>query len=460
MTRVLAPLLAALAALVIAAPASAAPGFHGMSGSALFDHAGRAIGGTDQLDRLARSGVSFVRTDAPWATVEPWGPGTAQPRRWAELDRKVAELAARGLRWLPVAISSPQWTTLAPGTVMAPPADAGAYGLFVGALVQRYGPGGTFWLANPRLPQVPVEAVEIWNEPNIPRYWATGPDPALYAEMYMAARGAVEAVAPDVQVLIGGLSPYRDPVGFLQQVAAARPDLPSQIDGVGIHPYARGASGVIKETARVRAGLRGLGVPAVPLWVTELGWPLPNQSPTAFFALPDRTRAGAVALTSDALAASDCNVRSLGWFTWTTGMSDPAEQEEWYGFNNPNLTPTSAVAALQAAVGRPAPQGPLNQCGAPDPAPPLPLGLEVTNQKTGGKNCLTALVTYRGDPVNAVNVHFDQGRAQRNPDTGDEGTAQKCFKRNDPIKVRAANDNWAASPVVTVRPAGAKSARR
>jgi hypothetical protein len=77
--------------------------------------------------------------------------------------------------------------------------------------------------------------------------------------------------------------------------------------------------------------------------VTEVGWPRPNESPTAAFSLPDETRAGAVALAVDALRASDCGVSAVQLFTWTSPERDPLEQEDWFGLVHPDGSPTAAT---------------------------------------------------------------------------------------------------------------------
>ena len=66
------------------------------------------------------------------------------------------------------------------------------YVTYLGAMMDRYAPGGTFWSSNPTVPYKPVMYWEIWNEPNLHylysiaanREAATQPDKAdLYAPM-------------------------------------------------------------------------------------------------------------------------------------------------------------------------------------------------------------------------------------------------------------------------------------
>ena len=76
------------------------------------------------------------------------------------------------------------------------------------ALARRYGRGGSFWKAHPRLPYEPITDYEVWNEPNFGRLWCPKPDPGAYARLYLAARSAVQAVDPKALVLVGGLAAF------------------------------------------------------------------------------------------------------------------------------------------------------------------------------------------------------------------------------------------------------------
>lgn len=448
--------LLALVALGLPRPAPAAT-FHGAGVTTLFQADGSLVpGGGAHLDALAAAGIPMARADAHWPAVQPFGPGD---RRWVATDRIAGALAARGLRWLPVLGYAVPWSTTVAGTDKAAPADPAAFAAFGAMVAARYGPGGAFWAEHPELAPLPVEAVEVWNEPNIPAYWRPAPDPAAYAALYLATREAVHRAAPGVTVIAGGLSPYGDPDGFLRAMHAARPDLAGRLDAVGLHPYSPTPAGVIALVAAARATLDDLGAGGVPISVTELGWPRPNASPTASFALPDDTRAGSVALVADALAASDCGVDRLALFTWTSAMRDPVEQEDWFGLTGPDGAHTPAAHAFAAAARAPAPPGPLPICrpGASRPAPPLPLGLEVAaapGAAADGEVCVTARATYRDLPVRGVEVRFGRpGDELHARLTDDAGEAGRCFAPGgDPVRVwaSAGGGAWASSPLRAV----------
>src|SRR5690606_34203546 len=118
---------------------------------------------------------------------------------------------------------------------------------------------------------------------------------------------------------------------------------------------------------------------------------------------------------------------------------------DWFGLVHPDGTPSAAGAALAAAAARPS-SGRVPVCGASGTgATPLSLGLDATVDRRPGRTCVRALVTYRGDPVNRLDVAFRQGAYAVTLDTGDDGAATRCFSRADRVTVRASAGRWASA---------------
>ena len=99
------------------ATTSTAPGTRAVSGplvGVMFD--GPALGTSvnlgQQLDQAVSSGVESVRLVVDWSRLQPSADG---PIRFAELDRIVANAAARGLTLLPVVEWTPSWDAAIPG---------------------------------------------------------------------------------------------------------------------------------------------------------------------------------------------------------------------------------------------------------------------------------------------------------------------------------------------------------
>jgi hypothetical protein len=189
------------------------------------------------IGQLSAHGVTLFRSDAWWPSIQPNTPPA--PYDFTTSDQDVATLAQAGLTWLPVADGTPWWQTGSMDAWMMPPSPQD-YGSFVQALVVRYGPDGEFWQANPTIPYHPVQAVEIWNEQNSRAFMAPqdSTTPGRYDDLYQAARGAVHAVEPAVQVVFGGLSDTGTnyPVPWLRQMLESRPGALAGIDALGWHP--------------------------------------------------------------------------------------------------------------------------------------------------------------------------------------------------------------------------------
>ena len=94
-------------------------------------------------------------------------------------------------------------TAVAPvaGTLSAFPERAvGGYYLDIDvdrAAVARYGRGGTYWdngypqEYGPDAVPLPIHAWQVWNEPNVPKYFLPSPSPAKYARLLANSRATV-----------------------------------------------------------------------------------------------------------------------------------------------------------------------------------------------------------------------------------------------------------------------------
>jgi Glycosyl hydrolase catalytic core len=223
----------------------------------------------------------------------------------------------------------------------SPPSDSSEYAAFAGALARRYGPRGTFWRTHPSLPQLPVTAIEIWNEENGGFFWRPTSDPARYAQLYEVARRAIHAADHGVEAVVGGLASPSE--GFLEQLYLALGEHRGVFDAVGVHPYATDAAGVGAEVARVRSILDAHGDAGTPIDVTEFGWStagLPLQQRAS-----DPQRAAMLAQATGLLARSDCGVERILPFTWATRELDLTNAEDWFGIVSADGAPTLSALA-------------------------------------------------------------------------------------------------------------------
>lgn len=274
-----------------------------------------------QLAAIHAQGVEVVRSDAPWANVEPNPPGPNGPQwQFSFLDRWVAALASHQLRWEPLVDFSVWWAKTCPN--FCPPASNDTYATFAQAIAARYGAHGGFWSQHPGLPYLPAQVFEIWNEENTSTFWSTGPNPAQYAALYLAARKAIRAVDGSASVIVGGLTtsgmsydPHHDLVGrFVKRMFAAVPALRGHVDGFGLHPYATSAEDVVAWVARFRQVLDSLGESSAPIDITELGWPTGD-------ATAETARASGMRYLALELAHSNCGIRLLAPYDWINPLT-------------------------------------------------------------------------------------------------------------------------------------------
>jgi polysaccharide biosynthesis protein PslG len=298
----------------------------------LFNDRSYAPGEIDaQLAALRDTGASVARSDALWEATEPAGPsGGVHHYDWAFDDVIAAALAAHGLQWLPIIDYSAPWAQSIPGTDHSPPTSQADYAAYAGALAQRYGPGGSFWAAHPELQPEPVGTYEIWNEPDNPVFWSPTPNAAQYAELYLRARAAIDAVQPGARVIVGGLT---RPASFTAAMLAAAPPLREQLDGIAIHPYAGSPAGVLDNVRSARLGLDSLGLASVPLYVTEFGWT--TYPARALDYVPEQLRPGYIERTVAALGHLDCGVAAEFLYAWVTPERNPSDAQDWFGIHPP-----------------------------------------------------------------------------------------------------------------------------
>jgi hypothetical protein len=318
---------------------------------------GATIG--DQLAALHATGATLARSDALWEASEPTPPARGtRTFDWAFDDEVATELDVHDLRWLPILDYSVSWAQSIPGVDHSPPRSDAEYAAYARAFAARYGTGGSFWQAHPSLPALPVTTIEIWNEPDNPEFWQPAPDPAAYADLYIAARDAIDATDPTARVVVGGLT---RPTSFLPAMLRARPQLRGHMDGVAIHPY--GSPTILRDRiVAARRTLDSLGLASTPLYVTEFGWT--TSPPGAVAYAPAASRPADISRALTTLRSLDCGVAAGLIYTWYSPQTDPGDSQQWYGIDGLEARPTADTAAFAAGLRAAAAAGPPQQaCG-------------------------------------------------------------------------------------------------
>jgi hypothetical protein len=224
-----------------------------------------------QWAAMARSGVESARVVFSWAQMQP---EESQPPDFEKSDAVVSRAARRRVRLLPIIFTAPRWARLYPDRHASPPADYGEYAAFARALVERYGPRGSFWDENPELPRRPVREWQIWNEPHLVIYW-DAPEgspaawPAGYASMLRAVYPVIKAADPRARVVSGGLT--NDSWNNLR--ALYRLGVRRYFDVLAIQTYTSGPRNLLRAFRLVRKVMRHHRDRRKPIWATEVSWP-------------------------------------------------------------------------------------------------------------------------------------------------------------------------------------------
>lgn len=335
--------LVLLAALPAGAHAYLPAGFIGLSP--------QNPGTATDYELMRQAGVYSVRFPLYWSQVEPENPAFTE-RHWAAFDHEVRLAAEAGIEIFPFITATPKWVApLGIDMPVANPWERRAWGSFMRAAVDRYGPGGSFWREEGELPYLPVRRWEIWNEENIVTF-ATRPEPKRFATLIRIAGRIIHREAPGSKVILGGLfgRPLQIPPNvasgdFLSRFYRARA-VKKYFDGVGLHPYVADARAMGAQLVNLRRIMRRHGDGATPLLVTELGWGS-DSGPTRW----QRGLWGQAYQLSKSFAMLSANrqrwrVGGVWWFTWSdeggtcvfchsAGLLNARREAKpaWYRFN-------------------------------------------------------------------------------------------------------------------------------
>jgi hypothetical protein len=167
-----------------------------------------------QAEMMAAAGVGWVRIDLAWSAAEP-EPGRYDFRTW---DRFLDSFEPLGIRTLFIL----DYGNRLYDEGLPPSTESGraAFAAFARAAARHFR-GRAVW--------------EIWNEPNVPQFWAGSPDPAAYVALARAA--AAEIRREDRRALILGPSLGGGTFDFKYLDATFALGLLDIVDAVSVHPY-------------------------------------------------------------------------------------------------------------------------------------------------------------------------------------------------------------------------------
>jgi hypothetical protein len=300
------------------------------------------------LDDLVAMGVKSVRIGISWAMIQPRPPSDgAGGWSWSwgipRVDSVIAMARARGLIVHATFGRTPAWANDDAGEGAAPTSLAD-WQRAVAFVAHRYRGQVTSW--------------EIWNEPNLPKYFPGG-TAATYTRLLCAAYPIIKRQSPRTPVVFGGLD--GNDWQFLR--AAFQAGANGCFDVLAVHPYQRwgfapGAAppndepwyfGNVVLIRRVQRRFHDL----VPIWFTELGWSTHPNSPS----LPEYERGVSEHRQAAYLVRTLELTRQRYPYVARVYVYE-ARDETGFGIDNDNfglftlsLSPKPAVTALRQYLG-------------------------------------------------------------------------------------------------------------
>lgn len=262
-----------LAFLALCAPTDSAaasppapPGFFGVDGG---------VPVTDDFGQMAAGDVGIYRAVFGFRAFKT-APGQAYD--WRYSDHLVLESARQGIDLLPILYGSPPWISEdRNATPIHGRTRRREWRELLVALVERYGPTGTFWPQHPLLAPRPLRVWQIWNEPNSITWWGPRPRPREYALLLERSERAIHSADPTARILSAGI--VAEPTNanaipgpaYLRRLFSVR-GIGGAADAVAYHPFSPTVRGVGRQLREARRSLRGTPAAKLPIWITEIGW--------------------------------------------------------------------------------------------------------------------------------------------------------------------------------------------
>jgi polysaccharide biosynthesis protein PslG len=326
-------LLVAAAGCLLAASSAAAAvpsGFVGVTSDDVF--AGGDDYRTTNLSSQAAIGVQTIRQTFDWSTIE------RQPGVYdlTYHDRYVAKAAAHGIRIMPVLFNPPSFRRPSRGRATCPPRSNRDFAAFAQVLVRRYGRSGSLWPTRPDVPRLPIQAWQIWNEPNLPVYWCGRPNARRYVAMQRAVARAIKQVDRGAHILTAGLPasrlsgavPLERYLRSMYRAGARR-----TFDSLAINPYAKDHRHMRNLLRSIRRLMNRHGDRRGSIWISELGWG--DRGPKHRFIVGPRGQAKRIRKSFDVIRRERRSLRLRGvvYYSWRDSPRYPPQYKNLWGLH-------------------------------------------------------------------------------------------------------------------------------
>lgn len=219
--------------------------------------------------QLKDLGVEWVRWDVDWSRVQS---KNSEQYDWTSIDRVAATAMKYNIYTLGIITYAPEWARQAgcKSDYRCAPADPEAFGKFSGMAAARYKGVINTW--------------EIWNEPNMTKFWGLSPDVLAYGKILKSSYIQIKTANPKAFVLSGGLASVGDsnknmsPLTFVKKLYVN--EYQGYFDAVALHPYTYPALPSYKawwnrwqQIVPIHQLMVTNGDEEKKIWITEFGVP-------------------------------------------------------------------------------------------------------------------------------------------------------------------------------------------
>jgi hypothetical protein len=244
-----------------------------------------------EISMLKAAGAKWLRVEASWANIEDAKKGQINSYSLNVYDTPIDKARAAGLNMILLIDEVPYWASADPNKYTDSsgtrhwdkqyrPTNMSDYGDFVKWAVGHYKAKG-------------ITTYEIWNEPNLKRFFPSGVNATAYTAMLKAAYTGAKAADPSATVVSGGLAN----ADYDYLTAMYKAGAHGYMDAVAVHPYAfkpypyfvspttswKRSDGRIDPHAfnaftEVQKTMAAYGDGAKQQWFTEFGYPTTTTS--------------------------------------------------------------------------------------------------------------------------------------------------------------------------------------
>lgn len=271
-----------------------------------------------ELDIIKATGFGLLRYGIGWPYVEDH----EGHYDWTKYDRFIADVRARGLRSIIILWGSHPSYARGEKITPAPTSDAAVAGFarFAAAAAQRYQGDDVAW--------------ELWNEPDLGRFWPPRANPDAYARLALAACHSIRGVVASANVVgpaAASMPGANGGLGIGLMATVLRSPLNTCLDAISFHSYRieRGAApktpeSVMQDNAKASAFIAQFvsqGKATLPLVCSEWGYNTHDLTPGLQAAYVLRTH------VSNLLSGVPLTV----WYEWRDSLEGSNDPESHYG---------------------------------------------------------------------------------------------------------------------------------